>query len=228
MAIRLWSCFPLFKIREGSCMGAQARWSGVLECSTAWREGHAPPSCAWSIDGLAGRFVEISGGTATSGLTLCARLVVEAQRAGGLVAWVSTSASIFYPPDLAAAGVDLAALAVVRVADGRKLWRACDTLLRSGGFALVVADVQGDIGVPFAAQTRLGGLAQHHHATLVALTQETRREGARGSLVSLRAETRKRRAGHDCFACEARMVKDKRGVPGWVHEEWCRGTDSLC
>jgi len=209
-------------------MGAQALFSGALERSAEWQKSSPVSLCAWSLDALAGRFVEVGGGPTSAGLTLCARLMLDAQRGGGLVAWVGGSSAGFYPPDLAAAGVDLAALAVLRVDDGRKLWRICDTLLRSGGFALVVADVQGDIGVPFAAQTRLSGLAQHHRATLLALTRETRREGPRSSLVSLRAETEKQRTGHDCFACVARIVKDKRGVPGWTHEEWCRGTDSLC
>jgi recombination protein RecA len=178
---------------------------------------------------LAGRFVEVGGGAATAGFTLGARLIAQVQREGKLTAWVGMGASVFYPPDLAAAGVDLAGLVVVRVPDARGLWRSCDTLLRSGSFALVVADVQGEIGVPFAAQTRLGGLTQRHNATLLAITrQQARPEQARGSLVSLRAETAKRRAGHDSFVCGAHMVKDKRGVPGWTHEEWCRGTDGLC
>lgn len=209
-------------------MAMHALVAGALDRSAQWQASSPVSLSAWTLDALAGRFVEVGGGPALAGLTLCARLMVEAQRSGGLVAWVGMDSSVFYPPDLAAAGVDLAALAVVRLDEGRKQWRVCDTLLRSGGFALVVVDVQGGIGVPFAAQTRLSGLAQHHRATLLALTRETRREGPHSSLVSLRAETQKHRTGHDCFACVARMVKDKRGVPGWTHEEWCRGTDGLC
>lgn len=194
----------------------------------AGEAGRSALEQGWTPGQLAGRFVEIGGGPATAGLTLCARLIAQVQGEGKLAAWVGTGASVFYPPDLAAAGVDLAALAVVRAPDARGLWRSCDTLLRSGAFALVVADVQGEIGVSFAAQTRLGGLTQRHNATLLALTRQTRPEQARGSLVSLRAETTKRRAGHDSFVCGAHMVKDKRGAPGWRHEEWCRGTDGLC
>lgn len=209
-------------------MGAHALFSGTLARSGV-REAPSPvPLCIWTLDALAGRFVEMCGGAATAGLTLCMRLVWEAQRDGKLVAWVGTGASVFYPPDVSAAGVDLRALVVVRAPDARSIWRSCDTLLRSGGFALVVADVQGELGVPFAAQTRLGGLAQHHNATLIALTRQAGPDGARGSLVSLRAETEKQRAGHDGFLCRARVVKDKRRTPGWTHEEWRRGTDSLC
>jgi recombination protein RecA len=134
----------------------------------------------------------------------------------------------FYPPDLAASGIDLASLAVVKVADARRGWRACDTLLRSGGFTLVVADLTGGLELPFGAQSRLAALARHHHAALVALTLADRSKTPRSSLVSLRAETAKHRAGHDCFACEARVVKDKGGTPGWMHQGLHRGTDGLC
>lgn len=207
-------------------MGTQALPGGSLDPSAVYRA--SVPLCPWWLEVLAGRFVEVGGGPATAGLTLCARLMAQAQRERNLAAWVGTRGSVFYPPDLSAAGVDLAALVVVRAPDVRGLWRACDTLLRSGGFKLVVADVQGEVAAPFAAQTRLGGLAQRNHATLIALTRQSRREGPRGSLVSLRAETEKRRIGHDGFLCRARVVKDKRRAPGWTHEEWCRGTDGLC
>ena len=187
-----------------------------------------PASDGWGLDSLAGRFVEIAGGAATAGLTLCARLIFEAQQTGGLAAWVGGGSASFFPPDFAACGVDLAALAMVRVKDGTKAWRACDMLLRSGGFALVVLDTNGQISLTFAAQTRLTGLAQRRHAALVALTHETRRDRMPGSMVSLRAEAEKRRTGHDCFACDVRIVKDKRRTPGWQHVEICRGTDGLC
>lgn len=186
------------------------------------------PAVAWGLEALLGRFVELSGGPATAGLSCCARLVAEAQRAGGLAVWLGEDRSAFFPPDLAACGVDLGALAVIRLAEGRALWRACDTVLRSGGFALVVVDAGGPLTLPFAAQTRLAGLAAHHHAALVALTRESPRHPVRGSLVSLRAETEKRRVGHDAFACAVRVVKDKRRLPGWSQEEVCRGTDGLC
>lgn len=180
------------------------------------------------FDELRGRFVEIAGGADTAALSFCAGLIAEAQRSGSLAAWAGLGGSAFYPPDFAAAGVDLAALPVIRTADVRGLWRACDTLLRSGGFALVVADVQGPLAAPFPIQTRLLGLAQRHGAILAAVTRETRGAAHRGSLASLRAETRKRRSGHDCFSCLAYAAKDKRHGPGWTHEEWRCGTDGLC
>src|SRR5512147_2110212 len=62
----------------------------------------------WSLSSLAGRLVEISAGLAGAPLTLAFRLVLEAQRKGEPTAWVGRRESVFYPPDAAAAGVDLA------------------------------------------------------------------------------------------------------------------------
>ena len=93
---------------------------------------------------------------------------------------------------------------------------------------MVVADAQQGLQLPFAVQTRLTGLTQRHHNTLVLLNRPNPRASLQGSLVSLRAETTKRRVGHDCFVCDVHVVKDKRRAPGWVHEEYCRGTDGLC
>ena len=196
-----------------------AHWGSPLAAKTA------SPVAAWSLEAVAGRFVEVAGG---AGLTVCARLVLEAQRAGGLAAWAGERGSSFFPSDFAAVGIDLGALAVVRVGESRDAWRVCDTLLRSGGFALVVLDVNAPITFPLAVQTRLTGLAKRHHAALVALTGTNRRDMPCGSLVSLRVDTEKRRAGHNCFACTASAVKDKRRVPGWAHVEMHRGTDGLC
>ena len=186
------------------------------------------PAQDWGLKGLAGRFIEISGGPATASLSVCARLVREAQQTGGIAVWVGDSKAGFFPPDLAANGVYLPSLAVVRVEGSRQVWGACDTLLRSGGFTLLVADIQGDIRLSLSEQTRLSALAQHHHAALVVLTKVARADYPRGSLVSLRAETEKRRTGHECFACEVRVTKDKRRVPGWAYKELFRGSDGLC
>lgn len=208
-------------------MGAHAfsARSGRLPMARSLPE---PLRGGWRIDVLAGRFVEITGGPQTSGLTLCSRLIVEAQQAGGMVAWVGGKNSSFYPPDFVGVGIDLKALPVVRLEDPKKLWRVCDTLLRSGSFVLVVVDLDTAIRLSLSAQTRLGALAQHHRVALVALSRPTRGQETCSSLVSIRAETFKQRSGHDCFVCGLRIVKDKRGVPGWTHQDVCRGTDSLC
>lgn len=190
------------------------------------------PSDGWSLDVLAGRFVEIGGGASTASLTACARLILEAQQRGEPSAWIGQPGSCFFPPDLAAFGIDLAALPVVWVSDVLQAARAADTLLRSGGFGVLLLDLGQKAELPLVVQTRLVGLAQKHHTALIAITRQERDEVSRGHsrtpLVSLRAETVKRRADHDRFAWELRIVKDKRRVPGWCHTEECRGPDGLC
>jgi recombination protein RecA len=190
----------------------------------------------WSLAGLAGRLVELSGAEDSAALTFALGLVRQAQLMGEPVAWVGTSAESFFPPDAAAGGVDLGALAVVRVPDVRALTRAADQLARSGAFGLLVLDV-GPFGagrgrsrngrVPMAALSRLLGLAQKHGTAVVFLTDKPARAPSLGSLVSLRAQAVRRQTGKDEFTCELRVVKDKRRAPGWVVQEVCGGPPGL-
>ena len=185
-------------------------------------------SSDWGLDTLAGRFVELGGGASTATLTLCAGLILEAQRRGRLALWIGKRSCSFFPPDFAASGIDLEALPVIHVNTAAEVCRAADTLLRSGAFALAVLDLGSERRLSLAVQTRLGGLAKTYGASIVAVTQQARNEVHGGSLVSLRGETEKQRLEHNCFRCELRIVKDKRGVPGWRHAELCCGPDGLC
>ena len=192
------------------------------------RRTHTTLAEAWCLSTVAGRFTALDpspeAGTAT--LSLLAPILREAQEREGLVVWITGPQRLFFPPDLAAAGVDLAALPVVRVPDAPKAARMADTLLRSGSFSVLVLDVDGQ-AFPLGLQTRLVGLAQQHHTALITLRQPGERV-SRGSLVSLRGSTRPQRVGHDCFACTFRALKDKRQTPGWTHEELRHGPDGLC
>ena len=175
---------------------------------------------------MAGRLVEISGSGATAALTLAFGLTLEAQRQGEPVAWVTPRESVFYPPDAAEGGVDLDALAVVRVPDARAVARAGDRLARSGAFGLIVLDL-GPAEVPMPLQARLAGLAQKHHAALVCLTDKPPKAPSLGSLVSLRVHARRRETSGGRFACELDVFKDKRRGPTWTHAEVCRGPAGL-
>lgn len=185
----------------------------------------SPLHCGWSLDALSGRFIELTGGPESAALTTAISLVLEAQRRKEFVAWISSSSSTFYPPDVAASGVDLNALPVVRTNTGRDAARAADMLLRSKSFALVVVDAQGMNQLSLSMQTRLTGLTVKANATLLYLTEQSRE---RGSLVSFRGQTQKVKTGHNCFECEVTALKDKRTHPGWVHKELYRGADGLC
>ncbi|GMW02136.1 MAG: hypothetical protein AMXMBFR84_32720 [Candidatus Hydrogenedentota bacterium] len=174
---------------------------------------------AWTLATLAGRFVEITGGADTAALTVCAGLLAEVHAQGQWAAWVGGQSSCFFPPDLAAAGVDLRALPVVRVTGVEKMARAADKLVRSGAFAAVVIDLGEGGALPLPVQTRLVGLAKKHHAAIIVIARYDTRHGpgAAGAFASIRAETSKRGMSGDTFHCEVRVVKDKRGTPGWRH-----------
>jgi recombination protein RecA len=154
-------------------------------------------------------------------------LVLETQERGEPVGWVTGAESAFYPPDVAQGGIDLAALVVIRVRASESIARAGEKLLRSGGFGLIVLDL-GSADIPMPLQSRLTGLAHHHHTALVCLTAKEPRAFSLGSLVSLRAHAAKKRTFENRFACALRVLKDKRRGPTWKHEELYFGPAGLC
>jgi recombination protein RecA len=217
-------------------------------------ENSAPPR--FVLAELAGRLVELSGDGASATLTLALGLVLDAQREGEPVAWISADASTFYPPDAAMGGVDLNALVVVRVSASKLarsesagstcapsspsstcsprakreagpglslLATAAERLLRSGAFGLVVLDLGKDASLSQPLQSRLLGLAQHHHSAVLCLTQKPEQAPSLGSLVSLRAQATRSWLGQDRFVCELSVKKDKRRGPVWSEREVYRG-----
>jgi recombination protein RecA len=177
---------------------------------------------------LVGRFVELSSEGASCVLTLAMGLVLEAQRQSEPVAWLGSDASVFHPSDAAETGVDLEALVLVRIKSSEtklvsRIAVSAERLLRSGAFGLLVLDLGKGAVLPQPLQTRLLGLAQKHHAALVCLTEKRVDDPSLGSLVSLRAQAVRSWVGADSFACEARILKDKRRGPTWSEREVCRG-----
>jgi recombination protein RecA len=174
----------------------------------------------WSFPSLLGRLTEICASNASAPLTQAMGLVVEAQQAGELCAWITLVDSSFFPPDAAAGGVDLAALIVIRAPDLPAAARAADKLLRSGGFGLVAIDAAGPCALPTPLLARLSGLARTHHSALLLLTRNPTERSPLGSLVALRLASTRRRDG-DRFICTLRATKDRQAAPGWSHVERC-------
>lgn len=187
----------------------------------------AADEAGWTRAGLAGRLVELSAHQRSAQLTLATALVLDAQREAESVAWVTRAGTSFYPPDVAAWGVDLAALVVVRVPDGHAVGRAADRLARSGGFGLIVLDLGKDADLPMPLQTRLLGLARTHDCALLCLTAKLPDRPSLSSLISLRAEAVRRHGGEDRHTAELHVLKDKRRAPGWRHGELCCGPPGL-
>ncbi len=180
-----------------------------------------PSEASWGLLDLSGRVVEVSG---PARLTAAFALVLDAQRRGEAVAWVALQGSTFYPPDAAESGVDLRAVAVVRVSDFLGALVAADEALRSGAFGLVVVDAHPlKPELPPATLSRLSGLAYRHDVALVFLTEKGEEEPSLGSLVSLRAVAR--RVG--LSGLQVKVLKDKRRGPGRTHEEPCHGPPGL-
>lgn len=190
--------------------------------------GHGSP---WSFDEVCGRIVEISSdGARGATLTAAIGLVVQAQRTGEPVAWVSACESTFFPPDADSAGVDLEALAVVRVAGAQAGGRSADRLMRSGAFGLVVLDLgdgaEAAKGLTPPLQGRLHGLAQRHACALVCLTDKKADAPSLGAGVGLRVEARRRRDGATLLLA-VRALKDRRRGAGWTVEEVVHGPPGL-
>ena len=188
------------------------------------RSGHV----GWNLETLSGRFVEISSWGQTSAMTAAASLVHEAQLCGEPAAWVFADDSTFFPPDLAESGIDLNALAVIRVPHAVSAVRAADTLLRSGGFGVLVLDLSNDVQMRMAVQVRLAALAKKYRTTLVCLTRKEPAVPSLGPLVSLRVQGIIRKTGFNRFIWELQILRDKRHGLGWTHSEVCRGPDGLC
>jgi recombination protein RecA len=181
----------------------------------------------WNLSQVAGRYVQVSGSRATATLTLTFHLVLDAQRRHEPVGWATSTESSFYPPDMAEFGIDLAALAVIRVPKADGIAHAGEKLLRSGGFGLVVIDL-GVADIPMPLQSRLTGLAHHHHAALVCITKKHSNMFSLGSLISLRVHAERKKLVDNEFPCALRVLKDKRCGPSWSYEELHKGPLGLC
>jgi len=187
-----------------------------------------PPSPSWALPALAGRLVELSAEPSGAPLTFAVRLVLDAQRRGEPAAWVAPRARAFFPPDVAAAGVDLAALPVIWAGHALEAARAADLLVRSGGFGLVVLDLGPGTALPLHAVTRLSGLALRHGVAVVLLTEKKEEHPSLGSLVALRVHAPRVVREGDRYRCTLHVLKDKRGRrSGGEVSEVCRGPDGL-
>ncbi len=203
------------------------RVRGVVAASRVGWGAVEPSVPRWSLDQVAGRLVVVWGVGATAALTVAFGLVLEAQRQGEPVAWITLQERSFYPPDAAEGGVDLDALVIIRVPETRAAGRATDQLARSGAFGLIVLDLGDDADVPTPLQTRQVGLAQKHQSAILCITEKGSGSPSLGSLVSLRVQAQRQRLAGDRFSCGLTVLKDKRRGPTWRYTEVCRGPTGL-
>jgi len=186
---------------------------------------------AWGLACIAGRLAELCGTGASAVLTVGLGLVRSAQEVCETAVWVTSPESLFSPVDAVEGGVDLEALAVVRVPGATALLRVADKLVHSGAFGVIILDVVpllSPFSVSLAQQSRLLSLAQKHQTAIVFLTSQDRPLSVAGSLISLRGQVGRRCVGTDLHEVEVRILKDKQCGPGWHHAELCCGPNGLC
>jgi recombination protein RecA len=168
----------------------------------------------------AGRLTEISGRHACARTSTAVSCVVQAQSRQELVAWVQFRDGGLFPPDLAAAGVDLQSLIVVQVpghAGPFGLARAAEWLARSGAFSLTVVDLSEALppGAASNWQGRLQGLLRQYGTRMLLLTSTAQDEPSSGPLVGLRIEPKRCERSSlrpDFFEVRPRVLKDKVGL----------------
>ena len=208
------------QVRDFEAFRAQQAARRGLDSPSGEIAAGARESPRVDLETLSGRLVEVSARGASAVLSLAVDLVRQAQEAAEPVAWLSVGTSSFYPPDLAASGIDLAALAVVRVANPIKAADAAVRLGRSGAFGLLICDPDSGVQVPTGALTRLVGLAQKHELAVVFLTTKAASQPSLQSLISLRLEALRSgpvgRGATRGVRANFEAIKDKRRGPGWT------------
>jgi recombination protein RecA len=163
---------------------------------------------------LTERLSELFG---TCVLTAAFLLVREAQRQEEPALWIAASERTFFPPDAAENGVDLSRLPLIQARGGEQAVQLADWGVRSGGFGLVIIDLDDTERLGNAALGRMLRLAEKHRTAVVFLRDA--QDGSLGSLVSFRAKTSVRSEGLGQYVCEVEVVKDRRGKAGRRHGE---------
>ncbi len=138
-----------------------------------------------------GRIIEIYGPEASGKTTLTLHIIAEAQKAGGAVAFVDAenALDLSYARNL---GVDIKSMFLSQPDYGEQALEIVDTLVRSGGFDIIVidsvaaltprAEIEGDMGdAHMALQARLMSQALrkltsaiNHSRTVVVFTNQLR------------------------------------------------------
>ena len=162
-----------------------------------------------------GRIVELADAPDAARTSAAVDVLVRVQREGDPVAWVQPRGGELYPPDLAAAGLDLDALLVVHVPPrarrGVGIARAAELILRTGAFGGLVVDVtNGSVPRGEAWLGRLASLVREHEARCVFLGPVAKQ--SLGPLISLRLAPRRERVRFGRYRVVTEILKDKRGT----------------
>ena len=162
----------------------------------------------WQFDSLIGILAEISEEVPSGAVSFAAEIIAEAQMQKEPVAWVTGTESIFFPPDLRGRGIDLSAVAVVRVKGETDSLMAAEWLVRSGAMGLVVVDLDAHGSIADASLGRLLKLAERNLCAVIFLTRKGGKDPSLGSRISLRGCIT--RSGSGPFVVDIHTTRDKR------------------
>ena len=176
---------------------------------------------SWTFSSLGGEVIEMPSGPMTCAISFAGDLILSAQTIGEPCAWVYATKSIFFPPDFDTLGVDLNALALIKVDSAQKAAYSAERLIKSGGFGCVVVDLPRESWFSVALQKRIANYVRKERACVLYLIQSTEGEDYErlGSSTSIFAESaplgdrthrlRLRKKGRR-FEC----IKERDGTPG--------------
>lgn len=194
---------------------------GLLEASSLPRPEPDPVPRA--------RLIELATGPGAASVTAAVQIALLAQREGDPVAWLQLERAGLFPPDLAACGLDLAALAVVHVprAEGALgLAKGAELVLRTGAFGAVVLDLTGAAPPRGEAWlSRLGALAREHDCRVVLLGAAA--QSSRGAMIALRLRAVRKRQRPGRFTLEAELLRRKAGLSASLPSPAVRGPEGL-
>src|SRR5881628_1552424 len=145
----------IMRLGEAKHMETEALPTGSLSLDIALGVGGVPR----------GRITEIYGPESSGKTTICQHIVAEAQRMGGVAAFVDMEHALD-PVYAARVGVDIDNLLVSQPDTGEQALEITETLVRSGGVDVIVidsvaalvprAEIEGDMGDPsMGVQARL-------------------------------------------------------------------------
>lgn len=167
---------------------------------------------------LRGRLVEISEEPASGALSYTVALLAMVQSEGQLVCWLTPSSPPFFPPDLAAAGICLDELPIVKSHDPAGLFFALETLLKTNSFGMIVADL-GDTPARDAMLGKFQKIVMRNACILVFLTRKPAHLPSLSSLISLRMHISQPSPAQTSFFIHT--LKDRNAPPGASREVIC-------
>jgi hypothetical protein len=172
----------------------------------------APAVGTWRFTDLVGILAELSEEAPSGALSFAAEIMAGAQAAGEHAAWVASQDSLPFPPDLAARGIDLGALTIVRAGPPPGAFTAAEWLVRSGAVGLVIVDAVGLGPVSDAVLGRVLKVAERELVAVLFLTRKPAGAPSLGSRISLHGFAA--RCGTAPAVVTVATVKDKRTAPG--------------